>query len=76
MNREYTRADFEQVADALYTAFPDAPYDNKASSGGGAVQALTDPSGDDGLTLATDVICGFPGETDADFDETLDMAKK
>ncbi len=28
-----------------------------------------------GLTLSTDVIVGFPGETDADFEATLDLVK-
>jgi len=28
------------------------------------------------LTLATDVICGFPGETDKDFQMTLDLIKE
>src|SRR6186997_2602793 len=29
-----------------------------------------------GLALTTDVIVGFPGETDADFDETLDVVRR
>uniref|UniRef100_A0AAY5ECF4 Threonylcarbamoyladenosine tRNA methylthiotransferase n=1 Tax=Electrophorus electricus TaxID=8005 RepID=A0AAY5ECF4_ELEEL len=29
-----------------------------------------------GITIATDIICGFPGETDADFQETLELVKK
>lgn len=28
-----------------------------------------------GVTIATDIICGFPGETDADFQETVDLVK-
>lgn len=29
-----------------------------------------------GITLTTDIICGFPGETDKDFCDTLDMVEK
>ncbi|KAK1794557.1 hypothetical protein P4O66_001282 [Electrophorus voltai] len=29
-----------------------------------------------GITIATDIICGFPGETDADFQETMELVKK
>ena len=28
------------------------------------------------MTIATDIICGFPNETEADFDETMDMMAK
>jgi tRNA-2-methylthio-N6-dimethylallyladenosine synthase len=29
-----------------------------------------------GMTLSTDIIVGFPGETDADFDATIDMVRE
>ncbi|XP_040175667.1 threonylcarbamoyladenosine tRNA methylthiotransferase [Anopheles arabiensis] len=29
-----------------------------------------------GITIATDIICGFPGETEADFDDTLALCEK
>ena len=48
MNREYTVADFRQVADSLLSSVP-------------------------GLHLATDIIAGFPGETDAEWDATVDL---
>ena len=51
MRREYTRAEFCTVADALLSRVPH-------------------------LTLATDLICGFPGETEADHDATLTLVQK
>lgn len=51
MNREYTSADFCQVADVLLAKVPD-------------------------LTLATDIICGFPSETEAHFDETMALIER
>ncbi|KAK9824275.1 hypothetical protein WJX72_009107 [[Myrmecia] bisecta] len=51
MNREYSVAEFERVADTLLRAVP-------------------------GLELATDIICGFPGETDDDFAATMRLVRK
>lgn len=50
MRREYTAAEFREVADALLAAVP-------------------------GLTIATDIICGFPGETESDHAETLRLVQ-
>jgi threonylcarbamoyladenosine tRNA methylthiotransferase CDKAL1 len=51
MNREYSREDFETVADHLLKTVPN-------------------------VTIATDIICGFPGETEEDFDETMSLMEK
>ena len=29
-----------------------------------------------GITIATDIICGFPGETQEDWDQTMDLCRK
>jgi threonylcarbamoyladenosine tRNA methylthiotransferase CDKAL1 len=29
-----------------------------------------------GISLCTDIICGFPGETDQEFDETMSLIEK
>lgn len=29
-----------------------------------------------GITIATDIICGFPGETDEDFQETMKLVEE
>ncbi|KAF5905950.1 threonylcarbamoyladenosine tRNA methylthiotransferase [Clarias magur] len=29
-----------------------------------------------GITIATDIICGFPGETDEDFQQTMELVRK
>lgn len=29
-----------------------------------------------GVTIATDIICGFPGETEEDFLQTMDLVKR
>ena len=41
----------------------------------GKVEALVRAAGPD-LTLGADVMAGFPGETDAEFEETLEMIRK
>jgi len=51
MKREYTREDFEKLADYLLANVP-------------------------GITIATDVICGFPTETEEDFQETMQLLDK
>lgn len=51
MKREYTAAEFCQVADTLLAAVP-------------------------GLQLATDIICGFPGETESDHAATMSLIQR
>ncbi|XP_002969909.2 threonylcarbamoyladenosine tRNA methylthiotransferase [Selaginella moellendorffii] len=48
MKREYTVAEFKQVADTLIELVPD-------------------------IHIATDIICGFPGETSDEFDKTMEL---
>ena len=51
MRREYTCAEFCEVADGLLAVVPE-------------------------LTIATDIICGFPGETESDHAATLRLVDK
>jgi len=51
MGRGYSRAEFEEIADAFRDRYP-------------------------GITIATDVIVGFPGESDEDFFATVDLVRK
>ena len=51
MNREYTVAEFERVADTLLELVPS-------------------------LEISTDIIVGFPGETEEDFDATVRLVEK
>jgi hypothetical protein len=83
MNREYTRQEFDQVASGLSSAFvhpnnggaKDTIDNNYSSDKNDDKNNDDDDDDDDGLTLATDVICGFPGETDEDHANTLDLCK-
>jgi len=51
MCREYTREEFERVADTLLARVP-------------------------GMNLSTDIIAGFPGETDEDWEQTMELCRK
>ncbi|KAM4633828.1 threonylcarbamoyladenosine tRNA methylthiotransferase [Polymixia lowei] len=37
------------------------------------IEIISINTGVPGITIATDIICGFPGETEADFQETVDL---
>ncbi|CAH8566323.1 unnamed protein product [Schistosoma mattheei] len=68
MKREYTIEEFSNVVDYLMQNVkppnlpPGAAHDSVNGSGA--------------LTIATDVICGFPTETDKDFNETVELIEK
>ncbi|GAA6098204.1 threonylcarbamoyladenosine tRNA methylthiotransferase [Tachysurus ichikawai] len=40
------------------------------------VSRFTDDLRVPGITIATDIICGFPGETDEDFQQTMELVRK
>ncbi|KAK4468343.1 hypothetical protein MN116_008137 [Schistosoma mekongi] len=68
MKREYTVEEFSSVVDYLMKSVkpPNLPP-----------YALHDaPNGSGALTIATDVICGFPTETNNDFEETFELIEK
>ncbi|CAH8576408.1 unnamed protein product [Schistosoma intercalatum] len=68
MKREYTIEEFSSVVDYLMQNVkpPNLPP--------GAAHDTVNGSG--ALTIATDVICGFPTETDNDFNETVELIEK
>ena len=51
MNRKYTKEQFLELAEKMYSRIPN-------------------------LALSTDIIVGFPGETDEEFEDTLDVVRK
>lgn len=68
MKREYTMEEFSSVVDYLMQNVkpPNLPP--------GAAHDTVNGSGT--LTIATDVICGFPTETNNDFNETVELIEK
>ncbi len=61
MNRQYTVEDYLEMIDMV---------NNRLSLNAGDVGDPLPPA------ITTDIICGFPGETDRDFDETLRVARQ
>jgi tRNA A37 methylthiotransferase MiaB len=80
MNREYTRGEFEQVADGLNEHLAGFLLRNFICKNN--IHVLNKKISHiiyidmGGFTLATDVICGFPGETDQDFEDTMSLFHK
>ncbi|XP_041040113.1 threonylcarbamoyladenosine tRNA methylthiotransferase isoform X2 [Carcharodon carcharias] len=74
MKREYCIADFKRVADflkehsAVFFSSDNYPIHFWIS----LHHVLRVP----GITIATDIICGFPGETEADFQETVKLVQE
>lgn len=65
MKREYTVDEFNHVVTLLRENVKVADF------------ASVDPATSSGsLTIATDIICGFPNETDADFEETVKLIER
>lgn len=78
MKREYCRNDFERVVDFLkerYINIPDLVL-SLIHMGSPPLLSCCFNSRVPGITIATDIICGFPSETDADFEETMTLCSK
>ncbi|CAH8650350.1 unnamed protein product [Dicrocoelium dendriticum] len=65
MKREYTVDEFSHVVTFLRDRVQVADF--------ASVQPTTSSGS---LTIATDIICGFPNETEADFEETVKLVEK
>ncbi|VDP69600.1 unnamed protein product [Echinostoma caproni] len=68
MKREYTVDEFAHVVDFLLPRIPAPPLvpETPAST----------VNGSGSLTIATDIICGFPNETDEDFEGTVQLIER
>lgn len=78
MKREYCRNDFERVVDFLkerYINIADLVLSVISMCLPAPLSCYLD-SRVPGITIATDIICGFPSETDADFEETMTLCSK
>ncbi|RKO97947.1 hypothetical protein CXG81DRAFT_15355, partial [Caulochytrium protostelioides] len=78
MKRQYTCAEFKQVVTVLREQgacvvspqADEAVHDTNAAGNG--TRRFADPT----VTIATDVICGFPGETDEDHQASLQLLEQ
>ncbi|CAH8862691.1 unnamed protein product [Trichobilharzia szidati] len=68
MKREYTVEEFSRVVDYLKENVQPANLPNDVPDG--------TPNGCGQLTIATDIICGFPNETENDFNQTVQLVEK
>ncbi|CAH8608050.1 unnamed protein product [Heterobilharzia americana] len=69
MKREYTVEEFSYVVDYL-------KENVKPPSLPPSVSNNDMPNGCGRITIATDIICGFPNETDDDFNQTVELIEK
>ncbi|VDP99137.1 unnamed protein product [Trichobilharzia regenti] len=68
MKREYTIEEFSRVVDYLKENVQPTNLPNDVPDSA--------PNGCGQLTIATDIICGFPNETENDFNQTVQLIEK